>query len=70
MFALNKRYLINEKGALQEAASFPLTIPNLSKRVENVWQLVGDKEFEPALATLRTIDEELKAVTNVHACYP
>jgi len=29
LFALNGRYLINEKGALAEAATFPLTIPNL-----------------------------------------
>ncbi len=67
LFALNERYLINEKNALQEAASFTLTIPNLSDRVANVWQLIGAKEFGPALATLRTIDEELKAVTNAFA---
>jgi predicted nucleotidyltransferase len=70
LFALNERYLINEKSALQEAAGFALTIPDLSNRVANVWQLVGDKEFGPALATLRTIDKELKAVTHALACYP
>ncbi|WP_245444253.1 hypothetical protein [Bradyrhizobium sp. Y36] len=32
LFALNDRYLINEKGALQEAALLPLTIPHLVKR--------------------------------------
>ena len=70
LFALNERYLINEKGALQEAAGFALTIPNLSKRVANVWRLIGNKEFGPALATLRTIDEELKALTGAFADDP
>ena len=32
LFALNERYLINEKGALQEAAHLPLTIPDIAKR--------------------------------------
>src|SRR5262249_23187504 len=31
LFALNTRYLINEKGALREAAHFPLTIPEIEK---------------------------------------
>jgi hypothetical protein len=34
LFALNERYLINEKGALQEAATFSITIPRLAARVE------------------------------------
>jgi hypothetical protein len=29
LFALNRRYLINEKGALSEAAAFPCTVPGL-----------------------------------------
>ena len=33
LFALNERYLINEKGALEEAESLPLTLPELEDRV-------------------------------------
>ncbi len=64
LFALNERYLINEKGALREAAEFPLTIPDLALRSADVWELVGNNEAEPALAILRAIDQELKALTN------
>jgi hypothetical protein len=64
LFALNQRYLINEKGALREAAAFPLTIPDLALRSADVWELIGNNEFEPALAILRAIDRELKTLTN------
>jgi hypothetical protein len=64
LFALNERYLINEKGALREAAAFPLTIPDLALRSADVWDLIGNNEFEPALEILRAIDQELKALTD------
>lgn len=62
LFALNERYLINEKGALQEAASFPVTIPRLAARAENVWHAIGEKQFEAALSILRDIEKELQAL--------
>jgi nucleotidyltransferase-like protein len=62
LFARNGRYLINEKGALQEAAKFPLTIFGLDERVATIWQTIGDQEFEAAVATLRGIAQELKAL--------
>jgi hypothetical protein len=65
LFALNERHLINEKGALSEAAAFPLTIPALMPRVAEIWRLIGGKQFEPALAALREIEQELKALTTV-----
>jgi predicted nucleotidyltransferase len=64
LFALNERYLINEKAALQEAAGLPLTIPDLALRSADVWELIGNGEPGPALAILRTIDQELKALIN------
>jgi Nucleotidyltransferase domain len=70
LFALNERYLINEKGALREAAGFPLTIPDLALRSADVWELIGNNEFEPALAILRAIDQELKALTTRGADRP
>ncbi|MCK1735920.1 DNA polymerase subunit beta [Bradyrhizobium sp. 138] len=47
LFALNERYLINEKGALQEAARLPLTIPHLAERTDDVWRLIGDGALPP-----------------------
>lgn len=60
LFALNERYLINEKGALEEAASFPRTLAELTDRISDVWQFVGDGDFETALAILREVQQELK----------
>ena len=70
LFALNRRYLINEKAALQEAATLPLTVPHLMERVANVWQLIGRQEFGSAFATLRTVDQELRALTNKIVDHP
>jgi len=62
LFALNERYLINEKGALREAAGFPLTIPDLALRSADIWELIGNNEPRPALSILRAIDRELRAL--------
>ncbi|HTO60992.1 MAG TPA: nucleotidyltransferase domain-containing protein [Bradyrhizobium sp.] len=59
LFALNGRHLINEKGALAEAATFPLTIPNLVGRTTQVWRFIGAGDFLRAFAILRALDREL-----------
>jgi hypothetical protein len=59
LFAINKRYLINEKGALLEAALFPKTIEQLRERVARVWRDIGDREFGEALANLKSRDDAL-----------
>jgi hypothetical protein len=59
LFALNGRYLINEKGALAEAATFPLTIPNLMGLTTQVWRLIGPGDFRRAFAMLRAMEREL-----------
>jgi hypothetical protein len=64
LFALNERYLINEKGALQEAADLPLTIPDVAKRTNEVWRLIGSNELRAALAVLRAIARDVKGLTN------
>ena len=64
LFALNERYLINEKGALQEAARFPVTIAGLTEHVASIWQHIGNEEFAPALSSLRRLDQELRAITD------
>ena len=62
-FALNWRYLINEKGAIEAAAQLTLTIPDLSKRAASVWRAIGTSAFGKALAELRSIECELKRLT-------
>jgi hypothetical protein len=59
LFAVNDRYLINEKGALAEAAGFPLTIRDLTNRVQTVWQQVGCGELYESIAELRALEAEL-----------
>jgi hypothetical protein len=63
LFALNERYLINEKGALQEAAELPLTIPRLMEKVASVWRHLGNGTYESTLATLRNIERQLTVLT-------
>ncbi|WP_342732980.1 nucleotidyltransferase domain-containing protein [Bradyrhizobium sp. B117] len=63
LFALNERYLINEKGALGEAARLTLTISHLNEQTKEVWRLIGDGAFASACDVLREIDRQLKALT-------
>jgi hypothetical protein len=62
LFAINHRYLINEKGALAEAAGFPCTIRDVTDRSHSISAAVGKSEFAAALADLRALDGELRAV--------
>ena len=62
LFALNERYLINEKGALQEAAAFARTLPNLNQRVARIWHTIGNERFDAALSILRDLERELQAL--------
>lgn len=62
LFALNRRYLINEKPALTEASAFPRTVPELSNRTAEVWAAIGRTEVETALAGLRTLDFDVRAL--------
>jgi predicted nucleotidyltransferase len=61
LFALNRRYLINEKGALAEAAAFPSTLSCLPARTTDIWAAIGKSEFKRALDDLRALDAELRA---------
>jgi predicted nucleotidyltransferase len=62
LFALNRRYLINEKGALAEAGKFSSTVPGLLDRAGHVWAAIGRSEFAVALADMRALDGELRAL--------
>jgi hypothetical protein len=62
LFALNRRYLINEKGALAEATSFPHTVTGLSDRADRVLATIGRTQFGTALGELRTLDRDVRAL--------
>ncbi|MGY4568681.1 nucleotidyltransferase domain-containing protein [Bradyrhizobium sp. USDA 3256] len=62
LFALNGAYLINEKGALAQAANFPVTVRELSGRVAQIWQQIGAAEHAAALQMLRAIESELQKI--------
>ena len=63
LFALNRRYLINEKGALAAAARLPLTVDHLAERVKSVWQAIGLRAFDTALGELGAIERELSGLS-------
>ncbi|MBR0905358.1 nucleotidyltransferase domain-containing protein [Bradyrhizobium liaoningense] len=63
LYALNERYLINEKGALQEAARLPLTIPGLAEQTNEVWRMIGAGALAPACEAVRGMDRQLKLMT-------
>ncbi len=62
LFALNRRYLVNEKGALEEAATFPLTIAGLTERTSGIWRALGRGAFAAALDGLSAVERELRAI--------
>jgi hypothetical protein len=62
LFALNRRYLINEKAALQEAASFPCTIAQLTDKINRVWSAIGEAELVAAVSGLKALDGKLQTV--------
>ncbi|ATB38609.1 hypothetical protein CYFUS_004044 [Cystobacter fuscus] len=62
LFALNGRYLINEKGAVPEAATYPLTLEGLSKTQAEIWSDIGNADHASALRRLRGVSDGLRAL--------
>lgn len=61
LFALNEEYLLNEKGAVAIANSFPLCPQNYQQRVESVFNLlaVDAKSIMDAISILDGIEQDL-----------
>ena len=59
LFALNRRYLINEKGALAAAARLPLTVGDLAERARTVWRAIGAWRVRAGLVELGAIEREV-----------
>jgi hypothetical protein len=64
LFALNSKYLTNEKGALEAAQRFPLTIGGLTNRARAIWCDIARGAFASALEMLRAINSELRAMSD------
>ena len=62
LFAVNRRYLINEKGALNEAAAFPVTVARMPERVAGIWEAIGRRAYAEAFRELRAFERDLKAL--------
>jgi predicted nucleotidyltransferase len=62
LFAVNNRYLINEKGALAETETLPQSIPRIGGAAKEIWAAVGLSDFKRALELLRGLSLELDRV--------
>ncbi len=62
LFALNGRYLINEKGSITEAAGLPLTIEGLTEAPAEIWKSIGDRNYRDAVRRLRALADSLETV--------
>ena len=62
LFAVNSRYLINEKGALAESETLPQSIPRISLAAREIWAAVGLSDFRLALELLRGVSVELDKI--------
>ncbi|MHC2436414.1 nucleotidyltransferase domain-containing protein [Bradyrhizobium sp. USDA 4451] len=62
LFALNGQYLINEKGALAQAANFPVTVRDLATHVAEVWRRIGAGEHTGALQVLRELESDVSKI--------
>jgi hypothetical protein len=60
LFALSRRYLINDKGAPAETAGFPRTIARLTDRMAGIWSAIGERRPAVAPLELPAIRRELK----------
>jgi hypothetical protein len=60
IFARNARYLINEKGAVAEAAACPVTVDGLAEAEAGIWKAIGDSRIDDALDGLRGVWEKLR----------
>jgi hypothetical protein len=61
LFAVNERYLINEKGALAESETFPHAIQEAARRSSEIWAAIGFGDFAAAFSGLRALAQAMDA---------
>lgn len=64
LFAVNGRYLINEKGALAETESFPIRINGAVGMTGSIWEAIGAKHFSFALQLLREMAKQVDEIVH------
>lgn len=64
LHALNGEYLMNEKGAIQRAATLPVTVPDLAYRTSQIWSEFGVGHFAAALGMTRRIGRDVKGLVS------
>ena len=64
LFALNGQYLMNEKGAVSLAATFPQTIPDLQPRIQTAFASLNadPAALNHAIASLEAVADECEAL--------
>ena len=63
IFALNRQWLINEKGALALAATFAVAPGNLKARMEDLFNLsTNASRLKQSLASLTALADEVGAL--------
>lgn len=62
IFAINDRWLLNEKGAVAAAARLPRTLPDLEPRIDAIYAAIGDGELADAIADLDTLVAAVRAL--------
>lgn len=67
IFALNRRYLTNEKGALDEASTLPLTITDARQKADRIWSELGMSNLDVAIRLLGELASELDSVIQAAA---
>lgn len=60
LFALNRRYLINEKGAIEEAATMPITLTGLAEDAQAALAAAGAGQWQAALTRLAALNAGLR----------
>jgi len=64
LFAANRAYLVNEKGALARAETLPECPPDFRARAEGALAAIGREpaELDRALAAMRELEREVQAL--------
>ena len=64
LYALNNRYLMNEKGALKGISGFEIKPIDMEARVKTAYKFIADEDAEKAYQVLDELHGEVEGLTN------
>lgn len=64
LYALNNRYLMNEKGSLRQICNLSLKPDDMESKVKHVYQLFADGDAEKAYQTLDHLHSEIEDLSH------